>query len=120
MRLIEQFKAIPSNASPKRLIKKYLEFCWSLPYYGSAMFRGLFVQIYFLYIATDNVSLPLTTGQIETPAKSLTSLVINEDTEVAVAINGQGLYVIDPDNVVSVKVLMLQMLVWLEGVGRKG
>ena len=48
-RLIEQFKAIPSNASPKRLVKKYLEFCWSLPYYGSAFFRG----------------------QIETPAKSL-------------------------------------------------
>ena len=32
--MIDQFKAIPSNASPKRLVKKYLEFCWSLPYYG--------------------------------------------------------------------------------------
>jgi hypothetical protein len=39
-RLIEQFKAIPSNASPKRLVRKYLEFCWSLPYYGSAFFHG--------------------------------------------------------------------------------
>ena len=39
-RLIEQFKAIPTNASPKRLVRKYLEFCWSLPYYGSAFFHG--------------------------------------------------------------------------------
>ncbi len=78
-RLIEQFKAIPTNASPKRLVKKYLEFCWSLPYYGSAFFHG----------------------QIETPARSLTSLLINHDTEVLVAINSGGFYVIDPANVVS-------------------
>lgn len=77
-RLIEQFKAIPNNASPKRLVRKYLEFCWSLPYYGSAFFHG----------------------QIETPARSLTSLLVNHDTEVIVAINSQGLYVIDPLNVV--------------------
>ena len=73
------FQAIPSNASPKRLVRKYLEFCWSLPYYGSAFFRG----------------------QIETPAKSLTSLVINQDTEVIIAINSLGLHVIDPTNVVK-------------------
>ncbi len=39
--------------------------------------------------------------QIETPARSLTSLFINRDTEVLIAINPQGLYVIDPMNVVS-------------------
>ena len=60
-------------------MRKYLEFCWSLPYYGSAFFRG----------------------QIETPAKSLTSLVINQDTEVIIAINSLGLHVIDPTNVVK-------------------
>ena len=54
-RLIEQFKAIPSNAGHNRLVRKYLQFCWTLPYYGSAFFHG----------------------QIETPARSLTSLVIN-------------------------------------------
>ena len=89
-RLIEQFKAIPSNASPKRLVKKYLEFCWSLPYYGSAFFRG----------------------QIETPAKSLTSLVINQDSEVLIAINCQGLYVIDPVNVVVLLGLKFEELSW--------
>ena len=35
-------------------------------------------------------------GQIETPAKSLSSLVINEDTEVLIAISSCGLYVLDP------------------------
>jgi hypothetical protein len=35
-------------------------------------------------------------GQIESPAKSLSSLIINEDMEVLVAINTSGLYVIDP------------------------
>ena len=71
-------QAIPKTASAKRLVKKYLEFCWSLPYYGSAFFHG----------------------QIETPARSLTSLLINHDTEVLVAINPQGFFVIDPVNVV--------------------
>jgi len=89
-RLIEQFKAIPSNASPKRLVRKYLEFCWSLPYYGSAFFRG----------------------QIETPAKSLTSLVINQDSEIIIAINSQGLYVIDPVHVVVLLGLKFEELSW--------
>ncbi|TRY63414.1 hypothetical protein TCAL_02646 [Tigriopus californicus] len=89
-RLIEQFKAIPNNASAKRLVKKYLEFCWSLPYYGSAFFHG----------------------QIETPARSLTSLLINHDTEVLVAINPQGFYVIDPVNVVVLLGLKLEELSW--------
>ena len=39
-RLIEQFKAIPSNAGHNRLVRKYLQFCWTLPYYGSAFFHG--------------------------------------------------------------------------------
>merc|ERR1712223_1750838 len=89
-RLIEQFKAIPSNASPKRLVRKYLELCCSLPYYGSAFFHG----------------------QIETPARSLTSLVVNHDTEVLVAINSQGFYVIDPVNVVILPGLKLEELSW--------
>jgi hypothetical protein len=89
-RLIEQFKAIPSNAGHNRLVRKYLQFCWTLPYYGSAFFHG----------------------QIETPARSLTSLVINNDTEVLVAINPSGLYVIDPLNVVILLGLKLEELSW--------
>ena len=89
-RLIEQFKAIPSNAGHNRLVRKYLQFCWTLPYYGSAFFHG----------------------QIETPARSLTSLVINNDTEVLVAINSNGLFVIDPLNVVVLLGLKLEELSW--------
>ena len=85
--MIEQFKAIPSNASPKRLVRKYLEVCWSLPYYGSAFFHG----------------------QIETPARSLTSLIVNHDTEVLIAINASGFYVIDPVNVVILLGLKLEV-----------
>ena len=62
----------------RSLVQKYLQFCQTLPYYGSAFFHG----------------------QIETPAKSLTSLMINHDTEVLLAINPSGFYVIDPVNVV--------------------
>ena len=48
----------------------------------------------------------------ETPARSLTSLVINHDTEVVVAINTNGLYVIDPLNVVVLLGLKLEELSW--------
>ena len=54
----------------------------------------------------DKLSFFLFRGQIESPAKSLSSLIINEDTEVLVAINTSGLYVIDP--VISLD-LSLQM-----------
>jgi hypothetical protein len=33
-------QAIPNNAPVSKLVRKYLEFCWSLPYYGSAFFHG--------------------------------------------------------------------------------
>lgn len=34
VRLLEQFKRIPISATNRKLMKKYLEFCWSLPFYG--------------------------------------------------------------------------------------
>lgn len=34
VRLLEQFKRIPTSATTKKLMKKYLEFCWALPFYG--------------------------------------------------------------------------------------
>ena len=83
-RLLEQFKA-HNNPQPSVLVQKYLQFCQTLPYYGSAFFHG----------------------QIETPARSLTSLLINHDTEVLLAINPQGFYVIDPVNVVSIDIVVI-------------
>ncbi|KAG8233787.1 hypothetical protein J437_LFUL003859, partial [Ladona fulva] len=33
VRLLEHFKRIPTSTATKRLVRKYLEFCWSLPFY---------------------------------------------------------------------------------------
>ncbi|KAG5891496.1 hypothetical protein JTB14_009830 [Gonioctena quinquepunctata] len=73
VKLLEQFKRIPTTATNRKLMKKYLEFCWSLPFYGSAFFEG----------------------QVEQPVRGLTSLIIHQDTPVLVAINFRGIYVID-------------------------
>ncbi|KAF7280697.1 hypothetical protein GWI33_005554 [Rhynchophorus ferrugineus] len=76
VRLLEQFKRIPNTATNRKLIKKYLEYCWSLPFYGSAFFEG----------------------QIEEPVRGLISLLTHQDIPVLVAINGTGLYIIDDSN----------------------
>nr|XP_023021198.1 FERM domain-containing protein 8 isoform X2 [Leptinotarsa decemlineata] len=73
VRLLEQFKRIPTSATNRKLMKKYLEFCWSLPFYGSAFFEG----------------------QVEQPVRGLTSLIIHQDIPVLVAINSRGIYIID-------------------------
>ncbi|XP_024081210.1 FERM domain-containing protein 8 isoform X2 [Cimex lectularius] len=69
VRLLEHYRRLPD----RKLHKKYLEFCWTLPYYGSAFFQG----------------------QIEQPVRGLTSLVTHQDIPVLVGINAQGVYVIN-------------------------
>ncbi|GAB1863617.1 FERM domain-containing protein 8 [Camponotus japonicus] len=76
--LLEQYKRIPNhngsaNANPKKLIRKYLEFCWNLPCYGAAFFQG----------------------QIERPVRGLASWITNRDMQVLVAINTSGVYIVD-------------------------
>ncbi|XP_063222008.1 putative FERM domain-containing protein FRMD8P1 isoform X2 [Bacillus rossius redtenbacheri] len=73
VRLLEQFKRIPTSMPVRKLVRKYLEFCWSLPFYGAAFFQG----------------------QIEQPVRGLTSLITHQDVPVLVAINSQGVYIID-------------------------
>lgn len=73
VRLLEQFKRIPTSATNRKLMRKYLEFCWTLPYYGAAFFEG----------------------QVEQPVRGLTSLMTHQDIPVLVAINARGIYVID-------------------------
>ncbi|CAG0898631.1 unnamed protein product [Darwinula stevensoni] len=74
MRVLEQFRRIPTSSSRRKLIRKYLEFCWSLPYYGSAFFKG----------------------QIEGKGSGLLALISQSDHPVTVAINREALYVINP------------------------
>ncbi|MCL4132034.1 UNVERIFIED_CONTAM: hypothetical protein GTU68_038867, partial [Idotea baltica] len=75
IRIIEQFRSIPSNVNSRKLVRKYLEFSWSLPYYGSAFFYG----------------------QIEVQRKGITAWFPRPDLPVLVAINGTGVTIIDPD-----------------------
>lgn len=82
--LLEQYKRIPShngsaNANPKKLIRKYLEFCWNLPCYGAAFFQG----------------------QIERPVRGLASWITNRDMQVLIAINTSGVYIVDDMQCVS-------------------
>lgn len=71
--LLEHYQKIPPNSTERKLTKKYLEFCWSLPYYGCAFFQG----------------------QIEMPVRGLTSLVTHQDKPVLVGVNYNGIFLID-------------------------
>lgn len=73
VRLLEYYKRIPASTPDRKLQRKYLEFCWALPYYGCAFFQG----------------------QVEQPVRGLTSLLTHQDVPVLVGINPQGVYVID-------------------------
>ncbi|KAK7077981.1 FERM domain-containing protein 8 [Halocaridina rubra] len=74
IRVIEQFRSIPTNVTARKLVRKYLEFSWSLPYYGSAFFHG----------------------QIEQPTRGVSSWLPRPDLNVLVTINATGVTVIDP------------------------
>ncbi|XP_075147175.1 FERM domain-containing protein 8 Bili [Haematobia irritans] len=74
IRLLEQFKRVPQTATTRKLMRKYLEFCWALPFYGSAYFHG----------------------QIEQPVRGIVSLISHKDNEVLIGINERGVFVIDP------------------------
>ncbi|XP_052863454.1 putative FERM domain-containing protein FRMD8P1 [Anopheles cruzii] len=73
VRLLEQFKRVPTTATTKKLMRKYLEFCWGLPFYGAAYFHG----------------------QVEQPVHGLMSLMQQKDLPVLIAVNERGIFVID-------------------------
>ncbi|XP_034941349.1 FERM domain-containing protein 8 [Chelonus insularis] len=76
-RLLEQYKRIPNhsgtNPNSRKLVRKYLEFCWGLPCYGAAFFHG----------------------QIERPVRGLASWITNRDQAILIAINTTGVYIVD-------------------------
>ncbi|CAL4139702.1 unnamed protein product, partial [Meganyctiphanes norvegica] len=73
IRIIEQFRSIPTNVTARKLVRKYLEFSWSLPYYGSAFFHG----------------------QIEQPTRGVSAWLPRPDLPVLVTINATGITIID-------------------------
>uniref|UniRef100_T1J5Z1 FERM domain-containing protein 8 n=1 Tax=Strigamia maritima TaxID=126957 RepID=T1J5Z1_STRMM len=73
--ILEQYCNIPLSTTADQLKKKYLHFCWALPYYGSAFFHG----------------------QIEKPKTMLSNIFGTQDKEVLIAINSEGIYIINED-----------------------
>lgn len=73
VRLLEHYKRIPNSATDRKLQRRYLELCWSFPFYGCAFFQG----------------------QIEEPIRSLTSLLMHQDSPILIGINERGIYIID-------------------------
>ncbi|EDW66469.1 FERM domain-containing protein 8 isoform X3 [Drosophila virilis] len=73
IKLLEQFKRVPQTATTRKLMRKYLEFCWALPFYGAAFFHG----------------------QMEQPVRGIMSLVNHKDMEVLIAVNERGVFIID-------------------------
>ncbi|XP_041969933.1 putative FERM domain-containing protein FRMD8P1 isoform X2 [Aricia agestis] len=88
-RLLEQAQRPPA-APPRKLRHKYLAHTRTLPTYGAAFFQG----------------------QIEQPVRSLTSLLTHEDIPVLVAINYQGVYVIDDTESTVLLGLLYEELSW--------
>ncbi|XP_064113750.1 FERM domain-containing protein 8-like isoform X2 [Macrobrachium nipponense] len=90
IRVIEQFRSIPTNVTARKLVRKYLEFSWSLPYYGSAFFHG----------------------QIEQPTRGVSSWLPRPDLPVLVTINATGVTVIDPKKSTVLLSLRYDELSW--------
>lgn len=75
-RLLDRYRSISANTTRYKLLRKYMEFCWALPYYGAAFFHG----------------------QIEKPTKGLAMLLDHYDTKVLIGINRDGIHIIDNSN----------------------
>ncbi|CAH0728563.1 unnamed protein product, partial [Brenthis ino] len=88
-KLLEQAQRPPA-APPRKLRHKYLSHTRTLPTYGAAFFQG----------------------QIEQPVRSLTSLLTHEDIPVLVAINSNGVYVIDDTESTVLLGLLYEELSW--------
>lgn len=89
-RLSEHYQAIASNVKDGRLMRKYLEFCWAFPYYGSAFFSG----------------------QVERPVRGLAALMDHYDLPVLVAINRLGIHLMDQAQPAVLLSLPYKQLSW--------
>jgi hypothetical protein len=79
--IVNEFEKISKNETTEyKLLRKYMEICWSMPFYGSAYFSA----------------------QIERPPKSGFALLMDHfDLKVWVAINREGIHVISKESPVS-------------------
>lgn len=89
-RIIEKYKNISSNTTTYKLLRKYLEFCWALPYYGSAFFQG----------------------QVEKSVKGISAFINHYDMPILIAINREGIHLIKHSEAVVLLSLHYQQFSW--------
>lgn len=91
-KLLQEYENVSQQVSDvKACHKMFLEFCWNFSFYGSVFFRG----------------------QIERPTSSLLSNVLgNSDLPVRVAINREGVHVIDDNKNDILLSLAFEELSW--------
>lgn len=64
VRLLEQFKRVPTTATTRKLMRKYLEFCWALPFYGWVIFSILPVPFFLVFWLENNFPLGFSQGAL--------------------------------------------------------
>jgi len=88
----QQFGSIKNDKDTNELYLKYLNVCWDLPYYGAAFFRG----------------------QIEHPGGGMRLLSLQDDP-VWIAVNTEGVFILDMDTIEFLIGLPYQKLSWEYG-----
>ena len=97
VRITEMFKSIYEDAHPSKieLIRSYLSRCWTLPFYGSAFFIG----------------------RIETLCESKIKRIVSPclDRTIYVAVNWEGIHLIDKNNSLRLMSLAYDEFKWQLG-----
>lgn len=86
----EQFGVLNSEDIEASVCHAYLKFCWKFPFYGSAFFRG----------------------QIEHPDKGGIRILSLHDDPVWIAVNTDGVFILDMDDVKFLFGLTFDQLSW--------
>ncbi|XP_048259645.1 putative FERM domain-containing protein FRMD8P1 isoform X3 [Haliotis rufescens] len=90
-RLSEQYEQQDVQTVLGNLYRQYLDICWSYPFYGSAFFKG----------------------QVETPTRKFMKMIKSApDTKVLVAINTEGVSIIDKEKETLLLHAPFDQLLW--------
>ncbi|XP_071079069.1 putative FERM domain-containing protein FRMD8P1 isoform X4 [Haliotis cracherodii] len=90
-RLSEQYEQQDVQTVLGNLYRQYLDICWSYPFYGSAFFKG----------------------QVETPTRKFMKMIKSApDTKVLVAINTEGVSIIDKEKEILLLHAPFDQLLW--------
>ncbi|XP_067680211.1 putative FERM domain-containing protein FRMD8P1 isoform X2 [Haliotis asinina] len=89
--LSKQYEQLDVQTQLGKLYREYLDICWSYPFYGSAFFSG----------------------QVETPTHKFMKMIKSApDTKVLVAINTEGVSIIDKEKEILLLYAPFDKLLW--------